>query len=165
MWMSSWFRSWFWRLQFLTHGTGLQALFPDTAATALYGDALAIVEFVATFGKLWEAPSLSLQQLQQAVESPVDHPALGQLYNTLLSCVLLDQVATCPPLITPVGCCWSSFNCSCVGMVLHPCVSGRDQGFGTAIGSCGLWQWADLLGHSMPSCLRRVQIFPTLDCA
>ena len=70
----------------------LQALFSDAAATALYVDALAVVEFVATFGKMYEAPPISLPQLQQAVAKPVDHPALGQLYHTLLSCVLLDQV-------------------------------------------------------------------------
>ena len=69
-----------------------QALFSDAAATASYVDALAVVEFVSTFGRLWEAPPISLPQLQQAVENPVDHPALSQLYNTLLSCVLLDQV-------------------------------------------------------------------------
>lgn len=70
----------------------MQALFSDAAATASYVDALAIVEFVSTFGQLWEALPISLPELQQAVENPVDHPALGQLYNTLLSCVLLDQV-------------------------------------------------------------------------
>ncbi len=69
-----------------------QALFSDAAATASYVDALAVVEFVSTFGRLWEAPPISLPELQQAVENPVDHPALSQLYNTLLSCVLLDQV-------------------------------------------------------------------------
>lgn len=69
-----------------------QALFSDAAATASYVDALAVVEFVSTFGRLWEAPPISLPALQQAVENPVDHPALSQLYNTLLSCVLLDQV-------------------------------------------------------------------------
>ena len=69
-----------------------QALFSDAAATASYVDALAVVEFVSTFGRLWEAPPISLTQLQQAMENPVDHPALSQLYNTLLSCVLLDQV-------------------------------------------------------------------------
>ena len=72
----------------------MQALFSDAAATASYVDALAIVEFVNTFGRLWEALPISLPELQQAVENPVDHPALGQLYNTLLSCVLLDQVHT-----------------------------------------------------------------------
>ena len=72
----------------------MQALFSDAAATASYVDALAIVEFVSTFGQLWEALPISLPELQQAVENPVDHPALGQLYNTLLSCVLLDQVHT-----------------------------------------------------------------------
>ena len=74
----------------------MQALFSDAAATASYVDALAVVEFVATFGKLWEAPPISLPELQQAVQNPVDHPQLGQLYNTLLSCVLLDQVRVFP---------------------------------------------------------------------
>ncbi|DBA68705.1 TPA: hypothetical protein ACH3X2_013498 [Trebouxia sp. C0005] len=82
------------KLRLLVQGPCIpQALFSDAAATASYVDALAVVEFVSTFGKLWEAPPISLPQLQQAVENPVDHPALSQLYNTLLSCVLLDQVS------------------------------------------------------------------------
>lgn len=70
----------------------LQALFPDAAATASYVDALAVVEFVNTFGKLWETQPISLSDLQQALQSPQDHPHLGELYHVLLSCVLLDQV-------------------------------------------------------------------------
>lgn len=70
----------------------LQALFSDAAATASYLDALAVVEFVNTFGRLWETPPISLSSLQQALDSPEDHPQLGELYPILLSCVLLDQV-------------------------------------------------------------------------
>ncbi|DBA80639.1 TPA: hypothetical protein ACH3X1_007887 [Trebouxia sp. C0004] len=82
------------KLQLLVQGPSVpQALFSDAAATASYVDALAVVEFVSTFGRLWEAPPISLPELQQAVENPVDHSALSQLYNTLLSCVLLDQVS------------------------------------------------------------------------
>ena len=71
----------------------MQALFSDAAATASYVDALAVVEFVSTFGKLWEAQPISLADLQRAVDSPADHPHLGELYYVLLSCVLLDQVS------------------------------------------------------------------------
>ena len=70
----------------------MQALFSDAAATASHIDALAVVEFVATFGKIWEAPMISLPQLQRAVQQPASHPVLGSLYHTLLTCVLLDQV-------------------------------------------------------------------------
>ena len=76
----------------------LQALFADTAATASYLDALAVVEFVNTFGRLWETPPISLAGLQQALESPEDHPQLGELYPVLLSCVLLDQVQPTPEI-------------------------------------------------------------------
>ncbi|KAL3155881.1 hypothetical protein ABBQ32_012881 [Trebouxia sp. C0010 RCD-2024] len=68
------------------------ALFPDAAATASYVDALAVVEFVNTFGRLWETLPISLSDLQQALQRPQDHPQLGELYHVLLSCVLLDQV-------------------------------------------------------------------------
>ena len=72
--------------------SAVQALFPDAAATASYVDALAVVEFVNTFGKLWETQPISLSDLRKAVDSPADHPQLGELYPVLLSCVLLDQV-------------------------------------------------------------------------
>ena len=72
----------------------LQALFPDAAATASYVDALAVVEFVNTFGRLWETPPISLSDLQLALHHPQDYPQLGELYHVLLSCVLLDQVTS-----------------------------------------------------------------------
>lgn len=77
----------------------LQALFSDTAATASYLDTLAVVEFVNTFGRLWETPPISLSGLQQALDSPEDHPQLGELYPILLSCVLLDLVRSLLHLI------------------------------------------------------------------
>lgn len=58
-----------------------------------------MVEFVNTFGRLWETPPISLAGLQQALESPEDHPQLGELYPVLLSCVLLDQVYPSPEFV------------------------------------------------------------------
>ena len=79
----------------------MQALFPDAATTASYLDALAVVEFVNTFGRLWETTPISLSDLQQALDSPEDHPQLGELYHVLLSCVLLDQVCPAVDSISP----------------------------------------------------------------
>lgn len=53
-----------------------------------------MVEFVNTFGRLWETAPISLSDLQQALQRPQDHPQLGELYHVLLSCVLLDQVTS-----------------------------------------------------------------------
>ena len=87
----------------------LQALFPDAAATASYVDALAVVEFVNTFGKLWETQPISLSDLRKAVDNPADHPQLGELYPVLLSCVLLDQVCCFAVL-----CCTLEQLCCCL---------------------------------------------------
>lgn len=71
----------------------LQPLFSDATETAAYADALAVVEFVATFGALCEIHTpIQLSDLLRSIQDPVEHPELGILYHALLTCVLLDQV-------------------------------------------------------------------------
>lgn len=77
----------------------LQPLFSNAMETAAYVDALAVVEFVATFGTLCEIHMpIHLSDLLRSLQDPVKHPELGVLYHALLTCVLLDQVNPLEPL-------------------------------------------------------------------
>ena len=69
-----------------------QALMRETSAHACLMNALAVSEFLATFGVLCEASKLSLRELQQAASSLSSKSALAQLYSSLLRCVLLEKV-------------------------------------------------------------------------
>ena len=70
----------------------MQPLVREPNAQACLMNALAVSEFLATFGVLCEASRLSLTELQQAASS-LDHAAvLAQLYTSLLRCVLLEKV-------------------------------------------------------------------------
>lgn len=78
-----------------TQPSCLQPLFSNATETAAYVDALAVVEFVATFGALCEIHTpIRLSDLLRSIEDPVKHPELGILYHALLTCVLLDQVGS-----------------------------------------------------------------------
>ncbi len=64
----------------------------DPSAHTCLMNALAVSEFLATFGVLCEANRLSLRDLQQAASSLAHSSALAQLYASLLRCVLLEKV-------------------------------------------------------------------------
>ena len=80
----------------MCHLMHAQALMRETSAHACLMNALAVSEFLATFGVLCEASKLSLQQLQQAASSLSSKSALAQLYSSLLRCVLLEKVGSIP---------------------------------------------------------------------
>ena len=71
----------------------MQPLMRDSSAHACLMNALAVSEFLATFGVLCEASRLSLRDLQQAASSLSRSSALAQLYASLLRCVLLEKVS------------------------------------------------------------------------
>lgn len=71
----------------------MQPLMREPSAHACLMNALAVSEFLATFGVLCEANRLSLQELQQAVSSLSHTSALAQLYTSLLRCVLLEKAS------------------------------------------------------------------------
>ena len=73
----------------------------ETSAHACLMNALAVSEFLATFGVLCEASKLSLQELQQAASSLSSKSALAQLYSSLLRCVLLEKVWSIPAASHP----------------------------------------------------------------
>ena len=64
----------------------------DPSAHTCLMNALAVSEFLATFGVLCEANRLTLRDLQQAASSLAHSSALAQLYASLLRCVLLEKV-------------------------------------------------------------------------
>lgn len=70
----------------------LQPLMRDPSAHSCLMNALAVAEFLATFGVLCEASRLSLRDLQRAASSLAHSSALAQLYASLLRCVLLEKV-------------------------------------------------------------------------
>ena len=70
----------------------------ETSAHACLMNALAVSEFLATFGVLCEASKLSLRELQQAAASLSSKSALAQLYSSLLRCVLLEKVRSADEL-------------------------------------------------------------------
>ena len=55
-------------------------------------DAMAVVEFMCTFGHLLGAKLLSLAQLRSAAAWPLDGDVLPQLYLALLRYLLQEQV-------------------------------------------------------------------------
>ena len=63
--------------------------------TALY-DALTVVDFITIFGASFEAPPLSLLDVQQMTAFPLETPQLGQCYKALLKCLLLEAVSPEP---------------------------------------------------------------------
>jgi hypothetical protein len=70
----------------------MQPLVREPSAHACLMNALAVSEFLATFGVLCEASRLNLAELQLAASS-LDHASvLAQLYTSLLRCVLLEKV-------------------------------------------------------------------------
>ncbi len=71
----------------------MQPLMRDPSAHTCLMNALAVSEFLATFGVLCEANRLSLRDLQQAASSLAHSSALAQLYASLLRCVLLEKVS------------------------------------------------------------------------
>ena len=66
----------------------------DPSAHTCLMNALAVSEFLATFGVLCEASRLSLRDLQQAASSLAHGSTLAQLYASLLRCVLLEKVGS-----------------------------------------------------------------------
>lgn len=65
----------------------------ESSAHACLMNALAVSEFLATFGVLCEANRLSFRELQRAATSLAHSSALAQLYTSLLRCVLLEKAS------------------------------------------------------------------------
>ena len=80
----------------ICHLMHAQALMRERSAHACLMNALAVSEFLATFGVLCEASKLSLRELQQAASSLSSKSALAQLYSSLLRCVLLEKACSLP---------------------------------------------------------------------
>ncbi|KAK9824389.1 hypothetical protein WJX72_009931 [[Myrmecia] bisecta] len=81
------------RLRMLIQGPPtVEFSLPEQSQWGPLMDALTVVEFLRSFGRVCEAHPLSLAELQHAAAWPLDSPKLVQLYMALLRCILLEQV-------------------------------------------------------------------------